>query len=483
MNWGWFLAGGLILFIGLSMAELASSMPTSGGLYFWTHRLGPPKYRNLLAWFVGYNSFLGNVAATSSLAWACAGIVFAAVSIADNTFTPTTGQTFGLYVGILLAVGALCAYGSEILIFLQTPNVILNALLILATVIGLPIARRKELNTAEYTLGDFTNLTGWPPGMAFLLSMLAPVWTICSFDCAVSLSEEASNASTAVPWAIVLAIGIATLAGGLIMIILSLTMGTDLAAINDSAIGQPLAYIYDQAFGKHGSLAIWSFMCIGTFFMTASLAMPASRQAFAFARDGALPFSKYLYHVNKKTQTPVRTVWLIIALCIPLGALGFADEAAINAIFALAILGPYVAYGIPIACRLFTKQNFQPGPWHLGRFSKPCAAIACIWMIFACVIFCFPADINPDPATMNYACVVAGGVWAFSLGYYFLPGIGGKTFFRGPVTTEYEETYLATDYADIAIEADVNSNSDSKRDRKDSKTNTTTTVRPLTISD
>jgi amino acid transporter len=82
---------------------------------------------------------------------------------------------------------------------------------------------------------------------------------------------------------------------------------TDLAAINDSAIGQPLAYIYDQAFGKHGSLAIWSFMCIGTFFMTASLAMPASRQAFAFARDGALPFSKYLYHVNKKTQTPVRS--------------------------------------------------------------------------------------------------------------------------------------------------------------------------------
>ena len=141
--------------------------------------MGPPKYRNLLAWFVGYNSFLGNVAATSSLAWACANIIFAAVSIADNSFTPTTEQTFGLFVGILITVGALCAYGSELLIKLQTPNVILNALLILATVIGLPIARRKELNTAEYTLGDFTNLTGWSSGMAFLLSMLAPVWTIC----------------------------------------------------------------------------------------------------------------------------------------------------------------------------------------------------------------------------------------------------------------------------------------------------------------
>jgi len=28
-------------------------MPTSGGLYFWTHRLSDPEYRNFLAWLVG----------------------------------------------------------------------------------------------------------------------------------------------------------------------------------------------------------------------------------------------------------------------------------------------------------------------------------------------------------------------------------------------------------------------------------------------
>lgn len=28
--------------------------------------------------------------------------------------------------------------------------------------------------------------------------------------------------------------------------------------------------------------------------------------------------------------------------------------------------------------------------------------------------------------------VVAGGVWAFATVYWFLPGIGGKTFFKGP---------------------------------------------------
>ena len=182
MNWGWLLAGTLILFIGLSMGELASAMPTSGGLYFWTHRLAPEKYRNFLAWLVGYSSFLGNVSATASLAWACAGIIFATVSIQNPDFSPTVAQTFGMFIGVLFAVGMLCAYGGELLIKLQTPSVVLNALLILATVIGLPIARRKDLNTAEYTLTDFTNLTGWNPGFAFILSMLAPVWTICEYE-------------------------------------------------------------------------------------------------------------------------------------------------------------------------------------------------------------------------------------------------------------------------------------------------------------
>lgn len=456
MAWGWLLAGGLITFIGLGLSDLASSMPTSGGLYYWTHRLGPDKYKNLLAWFVGYNSFLGNTAATASLAWACAGQMFAAASVANNEFTYTTGQQFGLYVGVLAAVGLLCAYGCPILIRLQGPTTFLNLALAAVTIIGLPIARRKELNTAAYTFGGFENLTGWSPGFAFILGLLAPVWTICSFDCAVSISEEASNAATAVPFAITGSISIATILGTVIMLILALTMGPDLSAVNDSDIGQPLAYIYNQAFGRNGTLAIWSFMCIATFMMTSSLAMPASRQAFAFARDGGLPFSKFWYHVNPRTVTPVRTVWLLIALCVPLGALGFADEAAINAIFALAIIGPYFAYGIPLATRVFTTKEFVPGPWYLGRFSRPVAAIAVVWMIFACIIFCFPADTGADASTMNYACVVAAGVWAFSLGYWFMPKIGGKTFFTGPAVFQDHnsiETDMSQEYAGIAVPA------------------------------
>jgi hypothetical protein len=30
---------------------------------------------------------------------------------------------------------------------------------------------------------------------------------------------------------------------------------------------------------------------------------------------------------------------------------------------------------------------------------------------------------------MNYAIVVMAGVWLFAIGFWFLPKVGGKTFF------------------------------------------------------
>lgn len=401
------------------------------------------------------NSFLGNVGSTSSVAWGCAGILLACGSVADESFTPSVGVTFGVYCGVLITAGFFCAYGTAIFARMQTPLVVLNTALALATIIGLPIARKGHLNSAAFTFGGWQNLYSWPSGFSFLMSMLAPVWTICSFDCAVSISEEASNASVAVPQAIVGAIGSAGILGTIFLAICALCMGPSVADVNDSAIGQPLAYIYMLGFGRKGTLVIWSFIAISSYFMACSLLLPSSRQAFAFSRDGALPFSKILYKVDKRSGTPVRTVWLVVGCCIPLGLLGFADpvnQAAINAIFALAILGPYVAYGIPIFSRVVWGQKlFHPGPFYLGKFSIPVACVAVAWMIFAFVLFCFPADKNPTAGTMNYAVVVSAAVWVFAICFWYFPKIGGKTYFTGPRTEDLEGELIQA-YAEGHVE-------------------------------
>lgn len=115
---------------------------------------------------------------------------------------------------------------------------------------------------------------------------------------------------------------------------------------------------------------------------------------------------------------------------------------------------------VPIACRLIFNEPFFPGPFYLGRWSRPIAWISIWWMVFATIIFCFPADVNPTAASMNYAAVVAVGVWVFATVYWFLPGIGGKTFFHGPPSEKPD--------VDFEVEQVIVRHEQAKKDRKHS---------------
>ncbi|KAI0944536.1 hypothetical protein AcW1_002218 [Taiwanofungus camphoratus] len=438
MVWGWLVASLFILLVGMSMAELASAAPTSGGLYFWTHSLSSPRWRNLLAWIVGYANTIGSIAAIASIDWGCAVQMMAAASIGstDQTFVATSAQTFGVYAAIILSHAVICCLGTKVLARLQSVYVVLNILLCLGVIIALPAATPSEYrNSASYAFGNFTNLNGWPDGYAFILSFLAPLWTICSFDSSVHISEEASNAATAVPWAIVYAIGIAGVLGWAINVALAFCMGTDLNAIMDSPIGQPMAQIFFNSFGQKGTLGVWAIVVLVQYMMGSSMVLAASRQSFAFSRDGALPFSGWLYRMNSFTKTPVNTVWFTCGWALILGLLVFAGDEAINAVFSLSVVALYIAYSIPIAARFLGENDFTPGPFNLGRLSGPVATISVLWMAFMGVVFLFPTTPHTDTQDMNYTVVVLGGILILSLVWYYFPKYGGVHWFTGPIPT------------------------------------------------
>ncbi|THH11511.1 hypothetical protein EW146_g8022 [Bondarzewia mesenterica] len=443
MVWGWAVASIFILLVGMSMAELASAAPTSGGLYFWTHSLSAPRWRNLLAWIVGYANTIGSIASVASIDWGASVQVMAAASIgSDNTFTATSGQLYGVFAAIVLSHAVICCLGTRILARLQSFYVILNVLLCLAIIVALPAATPKELrNTAKFAFGDFTNMYDWPNGYAFILSFMAPLWTICSFDSSVHISEEASNAATAVPYAIIWAIGIAGLLGWAINVSLAFCMGTDLEAI--MAAPQPMAQILFNSFGKSGTLAVWAFIVMVQYMMGSSMVLAASRQSYAFARDGALPFSPILYRMNAYTHTPVNTVWFVAIFSLLLGLLVFAGQQAINAVFAISVTALYIAYAIPIAARaIWRKENgWTPGAFSLGIWSLPVATIAVLFMLFMSIVFLFPTTRATSTPDMNYTVVVLGGVLILSIVWYYFPKYGGVHWFTGPISNidGYEE--------------------------------------------
>ena len=61
MTWGWIVAGICIQCVALGMAEICSSMPTSGGLYYASAVLAPPGWGPLAAWITGISRESANL--------------------------------------------------------------------------------------------------------------------------------------------------------------------------------------------------------------------------------------------------------------------------------------------------------------------------------------------------------------------------------------------------------------------------------------
>ncbi|KAJ7038980.1 APC amino acid permease [Mycena alexandri] len=437
MIWGWAVSTVFLMFIAMAMAELGSSAPTSGGLYYWTYKFASPRFRTVLCWMVGYTNTMSYITGVAGVDWSCAVLIMAGVTIgSDGQFAPTVYQTFGVYCAVLASHGLVASCATKVIARLQYLFITINIALILVLVIGLPIATPRDLkNDAKYVFGNFTNLTPWPNGYAFILSFLAPLWTVGGFDVGVHISEEALNANVAVPWAIMSVTAIGCTLGFAVQIAVAFCMGPDTVSILSSPVQQPFATILLNSFGKHGMLAIWSFIFIALYMAGVSLLTSSSRQTFAFSRDGALPFSRFLYKINSFTGTPVRCVWFSATCAGLLGLITFAGPAAAGALFTLGVIGQYVANSIPITTRWLGGQPFKKGPFNLGAFSLPVAIVAVLWMWFMTIVLLFPSFPDPDAQTMNYSVVVLFGVLFLALAYYYLPYYGGRHWFKGPVST------------------------------------------------
>ena len=62
ISWSWPIISIFILIIGFTMSELVSAMPTSGGIYYWSSKLGGPA----AGFFTGWLNLIGLIAVTAT---------------------------------------------------------------------------------------------------------------------------------------------------------------------------------------------------------------------------------------------------------------------------------------------------------------------------------------------------------------------------------------------------------------------------------
>jgi amino acid transporter len=155
-----------------------------------------------------------------------------------------------------------------------------------------------------------------------------------------------------------------------------------------------------------------------------------SRLVYAFSRDGAMPGSQFWHRINARTRTPTNSIWFAAVGAFILGLPYLWNPVAYSAVTSIAVIGLYIAYGIPILLRRLAGSRFQPGPWQLRQWSGPVGWIAVIWIGFISILFVLPqAAPGNTLATFNYAPVAVGAVLLYSGGYWFL---SAKNWFKGP---------------------------------------------------
>jgi len=81
MTWGWLVAMIGIQCVAMSMAELCSSMPTSGGLYYASAVLAPQGYGPFAAWITGWSNWLCQITGAPSVNYGTAAMTLAAASM------------------------------------------------------------------------------------------------------------------------------------------------------------------------------------------------------------------------------------------------------------------------------------------------------------------------------------------------------------------------------------------------------------------
>ena len=448
ISWGWPIISAFILIIGLTMSELVSAYPTSGGIYWWASKLGGPK----AGFFTGWLNLIGLVAVTASVAYGAATFTDLTLSTFSESYSEGYSLTrvFITFVVILVLASVLNIFSGHLMAMMNNVSVwwhvggvsviVLLLVLLPDTHQSMSFVFTERINNSGYSDGKYWFLV-------LPLGLLLTQYTITGFDASAHLSEETNEATDAAAkgiWRSILYSGI----GGYILLLAVLFAIQD--ADVESVAGGGVAAIFVGALGSDLAALVLFISAAGQFFCTTSVMTSASRMTFAFSRDGAIPGSS-LWSKVSAAKVPANAVMLVavISMLITLPALvevnlGTPEEpliipVAFYAVVSVAVIGLYLAFAVPIWLRWKAGDSFVPGSWNNGSKYRWMNLVAVAEIAIISVYFVLPFTPAAVPFAddfswkfVNYAPILTGGALILLSIWWQL---SARNWFTGPKQT------------------------------------------------
>ncbi|KAJ9708283.1 hypothetical protein PVL29_000374 [Vitis rotundifolia] len=445
MVYGWPIVGMLTLVVGLAMAEICSAYPTSGGLYFWSAKLCGNEWGPFASWLTGWFNIVGQWAVTTSIDFSLAQMIQVIILLSTGGangggYEASKYVVIAFHGGVLLMHAILNSLPISVLSFFGQLAAAWNIVGVFVLMILIPLVA-TERASAKFVFTYFN--TDSAEGInskayIFVLGLLMSQYTLTGYDASAHMTEETKSADVNGPRGIISAIGISVIVGWgyIIGITFAVTDISYLLSSTNDAGGYAIAEVFYQAFKSRYGSGVGGIICLGVvavaiFFCGMGSVTSNSRMAYAFSRDGAMPFSPLWHKVNSQ-EVPINAVWLsaAISFCMALTSLG--SLVAFQAMVSIATIGLYIAYALPIFFRVtLARKSFIPGPFNLGRYGILVGWVAVLWVITISVLFSLPVAYPITTETLNYTPVAVGGLLFLAVSSWI---ISARHWFKGPIT-------------------------------------------------
>ena len=444
ISWGWPIISVFILIIGLTMSELVSAYPTSGGIYWWASKMGGPK----AGFFTGWLNLIGLLAVTASVAYGCATFIDLTVSTFSSGYADGYSLTrvFLIFLVVLVIASVLNIFSGHLMAVMNNVSVWWHVGGVAIIVLILAIVPKHHQSMA-FVFTERINNSGYTDSkywfLVLPLGLLLTQYTITGFDASAHLSEETESASSAAAKGIWRSIFYSAV-GGWILLLAFLFAVQDADAVTKGGGG--VALIFSQALSSPWAGTILLISSAGQFFCLTACMTSSSRMTFAFSRDGAIPGSSIWSRLSA-SKVPTNAVLLVavVSVVITLPALVKVDvngapvPIAFYAVTSVAVIGLYLAFLIPIWLRWKMGEAFVPGAWTNGSKYKWMNLVAVAEIVAISIYFIMPFTPAAIPGNkdfswkfVNYAPLLTVGALVVLAIWW---QVSARIWFKGPKHT------------------------------------------------
>lgn len=336
----WLVGGLITMASGLTIAEIGSQMPHTGGLYVYLEKIYGKFWGFLAGWM--------QIIVYGPTLIAALGSYLATLLVAFFDLPKTSTPLLAVIVIALIAAFNLLSnrYGAAFQVITTIGKLLPIAAII---IFGLLFGKANAFNQVATTSGS-VSFNGF--GMAILATLFAyDGWVLIA-----NMGGEIKNPQKLLPKAIVFGIG-------LVLIIYMLVTAGIFRVVPASLIhrlgDQAAAHFATIAFGQVGGKLLNIGIIISIAGCINGKVMTFPRIMYAMAKNDELPFSKQLAYLNKRMRTPMVATLTVCSIAALMAVTVDADRLSELCIFTIYLFYVLAFFGLFKLRRLKTASPFR----------------------------------------------------------------------------------------------------------------------------